>query len=84
LPGLAATAVLNAIWIWNELAIALGLTFKNAQTLTVAITSYRGYAAVEWGPMTAASILAILPMLLTAFLAQRWIVKGLTLGAVKG
>jgi ABC-type glycerol-3-phosphate transport system permease component len=34
--------------------------------------------------MTAASILAILPMLLTAFLAQRWIVKGLTLGAVKG
>lgn len=84
LPGLAATAVLNAIWIWNELAIALGLTFKHAQTLTVAITSYRGYAAVEWGAMSAASILAILPMLLVAFLAQRWIVKGLTLGAVKG
>lgn len=84
LPGIAATAVLNAIWIWNELAIALGLTFRNAQTVTVAVTSYRGYASIEWGPMTAASILAILPMLALAFLAQRWIVKGLTLGAVKG
>lgn len=84
LPGIAATAVLNAIWIWNELAIALGLTFRHAQTVTVAVTSYRGYASIEWGPMTAASILAILPMLALAFLAQRWIVKGLTLGAVKG
>lgn len=84
LPGLAATAILNAIWIWNELAIALGLTFKNAQTITVAVTSYRGYASIDWGPMTAASIVAIIPMLLFALLAQRWIVKGLTLGAVKG
>lgn len=84
LPGIAATAVLNAIWIWNELAIALGLTFRDAQTVTVAVTAYRGYASIDWGPMTAASILAILPMLALAFLAQRWIVKGLTLGAVKG
>lgn len=84
LPGLAATAILNAIWIWNELAIALGLTFKNAQTITVAVTSFRGYASIDWGPMTAASIVAILPMILFALVAQRWIVKGLTLGAVKG
>ena len=84
LPGLAATGILNAIWIWNELAIALGLTFRNAQTITVAVTSYRGYASIDWGPMTAASIVAIIPMLLFALIAQRWIVKGLTLGAVKG
>lgn len=84
LPGLAATGILNAIWIWNELAIALGLTFRNAQTITVAVTAYRGYAAIDWGPMTAASIVAIVPMLLFALIAQRWIVKGLTLGAVKG
>jgi len=84
LPGLAATGILNAIWIWNELAIALGLTFKNAQTITVAVTAYRGYASIDWGPMTAASIVAMLPMLAFALIAQRWIVKGLTLGAVKG
>ena len=49
LPGLVATAILNAIWIWNELAIALGLTFSNAQTVTLGVTSFRGYAALDWG-----------------------------------
>jgi multiple sugar transport system permease protein len=84
LPGIGATAVLSAIWIWNELAIALGLTFSKAQTLTVSVASFRGYASIDWGPMTAASIIAIVPMLLFALIAQKWIVKGLTLGAVKG
>lgn len=84
LPGLVATAILNAIWIWNELAIALGLTFSNAQTVTLGVTSFRGYAALDWGAMTAASIIAIIPMLLFAVVAQKHIVKGITLGAVKG
>ena len=84
LPGLVATAILNAIWIWNELAIALGLTFSNAQTVTLGVTSFRGYAALDWGAMTAASIIAIIPMLLFALVAQKHIVKGITLGAVKG
>ena len=84
LPGLVATAILNAIWIWNELAIALGLTFSRAQTVTLGVTSFRGYAALDWGAMTAASIIAIIPMLIFAIAAQKHIVKGLTLGAVKG
>ena len=84
LPGLVATAILNAIWIWNELAIALGLTFSIAQTVTLGVTSFRGYAALDWGAMTAASIIAIIPMLLFAIVAQKHIVKGITLGAVKG
>lgn len=84
LPGLLATAILNAIWIWNELAIALGLTFSRAQTVTLGITSFRGYASLDWGAMTAASIIAIIPMLLFAIVAQKQIVRGLTLGAVKG
>ena len=84
LPGLVATAILNAIWIWNELAIALGLTFSNAQTVTLGVTSFRGYAALDWGAMTAASIIAIIPMLLFAIVAQKHIIKGITLGAVKG
>ena len=84
LPGMVATAILNAIWIWNELAIALGLTFSRAQTVTLGVTSFRGYAALDWGAMTAASIIAIIPMLIFALIAQKHIVKGLTLGAVKG
>ena len=84
LPGLSATAILNAIWMWNELAIALGLTFSNAQPVTVGVTSFRGYTSLDWGAMSAASIVAIVPMLLFAILAQKHIVKGMTLGAVKG
>ena len=84
LPGIVATAILNAIWIWNELAIALGLTFSRAQTVTLGVTSFRGYAALDWGAMTAASIVAIIPMFVFALAAQKHIVKGLTLGAVKG
>jgi len=84
MPGLVATAILNAIWIWNELAIALGLTFSRAQTVTLGVTGFRGYAALDWGAMTAASIVAIIPMLLFAAVAQKHIVRGLTFGAVKG
>jgi multiple sugar transport system permease protein len=82
-PGIAATAILCAIWLWNELTIALALTFSDARTVTVAVAGFRGYASINWGGMTAASIVAILPMLFFAAIAQRYIVKGLTLGAVK-
>jgi multiple sugar transport system permease protein len=83
-PGIAATAILTAIWIWNELTIALALTFSKAETLTVAVASFRGYAALKWGEIAAASLIAILPMLIFAVFAQKYIVKGLTLGSVKG
>jgi len=82
-PGIAATAILSAIWIWNELTIALALTFDAAQTVTVAVAGFRGYAAIDWGGMTAASIVSIIPMFIFAAFAQRYIVEGLTLGAVK-
>ena len=83
-PGIAATAILTAIWIWNELTIALSLSFSDAQTITVAVASFRGYTSVAWGPMSAASIVAIAPMLLFSVFAQKYIVKGLTLGSLKG
>jgi ABC-type glycerol-3-phosphate transport system permease component len=82
-PGIAATAILAAIWIWNELTIALALTFDAAKTVTVAVAGFRGYASIDWGGMTAASIVSIIPMLIFAAIAQRYIVEGLTLGAVK-
>ena len=83
-PGIAATAILTAIWIWNELTIALSLTFSEAQTITVAVASFRGYTSINWGGMAAASIVAVAPMLLFAVVAQKYIVKGLTLGSLKG
>lgn len=82
-PGIAATVILNSIKMWNELTIALALTFDKAQTVTLAVAGFRGYASIDWGAMSAASIIIILPMALFAILAQRRIVQGLSLGAVK-
>ena len=84
IPGIVATAILNGIWVWNELAIALGLTFFDSQPVTVGVASFRGYASIDWGGMTSSAIIAILPMVLFAAFAQKHIVKGLTLGSVKG
>jgi multiple sugar transport system permease protein len=82
-PGIAATAILAAMWTWNELTIALALTFDSAKTVTVAAAGFRGYASINWGAMSAASIVSIIPMFIFAIIAQRYIVEGLTLGAVK-
>jgi len=84
IPGIVATAILNGIWVWNELAIALGLTFFDAQPITVGVASFRGYASIDWGGMTGSAIISIIPMVLFAAIAQKHIVKGLTLGSVKG
>ena len=67
----------------HALAIALGLTFDKAQTVTLAVAAYRGYASIDWGALSAAAITSMLPMLIFAVLAQRQIVGGLSLGAVK-
>jgi len=84
IPGIVATAILNGIWVWNELAIALGLTFFDSQPITVGVASFRGYASIDWGGMTSSAIIAIIPMVLFAAFTQKHIVKGLTLGSVKG
>ena len=84
IPGIVATAILNGIWVWNELAIALGLTFFDAQPITVGVASFRGYASINWGGMTGSAIISMIPMILFVTFAQKHIVKGLTLGSVKG
>lgn len=82
-PGLAATAVLVGINMWNEVTIALSLTFQESKTVTIAVAGFRGYAAIRWQEMAAAAVTAVVPMIAFAALAQRYLVKGLTFGAVK-
>ncbi|MEI7744302.1 MAG: carbohydrate ABC transporter permease [Chloroflexota bacterium] len=82
-PGLAATAILVGVNMWNEVTIALSLTFDQARTVQVAVAGFRGYAAIRWQEMAAAAVTAIVPMVIFAGIAQRYIVKGLTFGAVK-
>jgi ABC-type glycerol-3-phosphate transport system permease component len=82
-PGLAATAILVGINMWNEVTIALSLTFRDSTTVTIAVASYRGYASMRWQELAAAAMTAIVPMVLFAAIAQRYLVKGLTFGAVR-
>lgn len=84
-PGLAATAVFCLITCWNEFLFALILTQTDASiTLPVAISGQVTQYEIRWGAMSAAGITAIVPVLVFAFAVQRYLVRGLSLGAVKG
>jgi multiple sugar transport system permease protein len=84
-PGLAATAVFCLVTCWNEFLLALILTQTDASiTLPVAIAGQVTQYEIRWGAMSAAGIAAIVPVLVFAFAVQRYLVRGLSLGAVKG
>ncbi len=84
-PGLAATAVFCLVVAWNEFLFALILTQTNAaMTLPVGIASRVTQYEIKWGAMSAAGVVAMLPVLVFATAAQKYLVRGLSLGAVKG
>jgi len=84
-PGLAATAVFCLIVAWNEFLFALILTqTEAAMTLPVGIASRVTQYEIKWGAMSAAGVVAMLPVLIFASAAQKYLVRGLSLGAVKG
>lgn len=85
LPGLATTAIFTFVYCWNELVFALSFTVSpELRTVPVAITMLRGQHQVPWSQILAASMLATLPVALLVLVAQRYVVKGLVAGAVKG
>ncbi len=84
-PGLAATTVFCLIFSWNEFLFALVLTQTDrAMTLPVGIAAQVTQYEIKWGAMSAAGVLAMIPILVFAFAVQRYLVRGLSLGAVKG
>jgi multiple sugar transport system permease protein len=83
LPGMAATAILSFLYCWNEFLYAVILTGREARTLPVIITSFMTNRAVLWGRIAASGSLVLIPVLIFALLAQRYLVRGLARGAVK-
>ena len=83
-PGMVATGFLCAIFSWNNYLYSYLLTSGEHQTAVVRITLYRTFTGIVWGPMSGAILLTVVPVLLLAVAIQRYIVRGLTLGAVKG
>jgi multiple sugar transport system permease protein len=82
-PGLAATGIFTFIFSWNEFLFALILTGTRAQTVPVALTGFIRETGIMWSHMAAAGVLAMAPMILFTALAQKNLVKGLTMGAIK-
>jgi multiple sugar transport system permease protein len=84
-PGLAATAVFCLIVSWNEFLFALVLTQTDASmTLPVGIAGRVTQYEIKWGVMSAAGTVAMIPILVFALAVQKYLVRGLSLGAVKG
>jgi multiple sugar transport system permease protein len=83
-PGIATTAILAFIACWNNFTFPLLLGARETQTVTLATITFIGYEEVAWGMMTAAAMVTIVPELVLALIVQRYIVRGLTYGAVKG
>ena len=82
-PGLAATAVLTFVFSWNEFAVALTLSMKQTATVPVAIAKFAQDFEIQYSQMAASAALSILPALVLLLIPQRYIVKGLTQGALK-
>ncbi len=82
-PGIASTVLLNVILAWNEAFWTLNLTTSDAAPLTVFIASYSSPEGLFWAKLSAASTLAIAPILVLGWFSQKQLVRGLTFGAVK-
>lgn len=84
LPSIIATSVLVFIFAWNEFLFALILGGSTAETLPVAISRFITPAGVQFGPLAALGTIAVLPVAILVFALHKYIVRGLSLGAVKG
>ena len=83
-PGLAATAILCFLFSWNDFFFALILTRTEAMTAPVAVVNFMNYEGWEWGRIAAGGTMVMLPVLVFSFVVRRYLVHGLTGGALKG
>jgi len=83
-PGIAVTAIFCLIFSWNEFLFAYILTRDAARTITVGVESFFTLRGILWGPVSAAATISVVPMLVFVLILQRYMVRGLTFGAVRG
>jgi len=81
--GIAATAVFCLIFAWNEYAFALMLTSDKARTAPPAIPSNLGVGGIEWGSIAAGSLLFLIPVVIVTFALRKYLLRGVTFGAIR-
>lgn len=83
-PGLAATAILCFLYAWNDFFFALILTRTNAMTAPVAVVNFLDFQGWQWGKIASGGVMVMLPVLVFSLAVRKFLVHGLTAGAVKG
>ena len=83
-PGLLATFVYAFLFAWDELLFVSALTQTNAETIPIGIRNFIGNYNSNYDQLMAAGVISTIPVMAAFFIAQRWLVRGLTAGAVKG
>jgi len=83
-PGIAASALLVTMTSWNEFLMASAIASRSSQTLPIIIAGFITDKGINWGAMSAFSVICIIPIIIIVILFQANLVKGLTIGAVKG
>jgi multiple sugar transport system permease protein len=83
LPGIVATAIFCVIQSWNEFALAFFLTSFNSRTIPTTVTFFLTVLGVIWGEMAAVGVVATIPILIFAVIVQKYLIRGLTFGAIR-
>ncbi|MFZ5828242.1 MAG: carbohydrate ABC transporter permease [Bacillota bacterium] len=83
-PGIITSSILAFLFSWNNFMFSIILTGARTKTLPVAIFNFLSYSEINWGGLMAAAVIITLPVLVLALVTQKYIVRGLTAGAVKG
>lgn len=83
-PGVVTATTLSFIFSWNNFMFSQVLSMEKTKTLPIAIYNFVSYAEVDWGGVMAAAVSIIAPAIVLTMIFQKYVVKGLTMGAVKG
>jgi multiple sugar transport system permease protein len=83
-PGVVTATTLSFIFSWNNFMFSQVLSMEKTKTLPIAVYNFVSYAEVDWGAVMAAAVAIIAPAILLTMAFQKYVVKGLTMGAVKG
>ncbi len=83
-PGIVTATTLSFIFSWNNFMFSQVLSMEKTRTLPIAVYNFMSYAEVDWGGVMAAAVAIMTPAIILTMVFQKYVVKGLTMGAVKG
>ena len=84
IPGIVTGTTLSFIFSWNNFMFSQVLSQQRTRTLPIAVYNFLSYVEVSWGPVMAAAVAIMAPAIILTMLFQKYVVKGLTAGAIKG